>query len=133
MSQTIHVEIEQQGTSSSKGTVRQHTVAIDRPESKGGEDKGPMGGELLLMSLGGCYMSNLLAAIEARDADVSSIHIEVNGTLSGTPARFSEIRMEISAKYKDRSLIEKLVIIAERSCIVANTLKHSVDITFAIH
>jgi putative redox protein len=132
MAQTIQVMVNQISETASQGQVRGHQVMMDRPEEKGGENKGPMGGELLLMSLGGCYMSNLLAAISARKAGISDVRIHVNGTLDGSPARFTAIRMEIAAKYSDRSLMQKLVIIAERSCIVANTIKHAVDITLAI-
>ena len=40
---------------------------MDRPEAKGGQNKGPMGGEAMLMGLGGCFMSNPLAAAVARN------------------------------------------------------------------
>ena len=65
---TIHVTVDQLDHSSSKGQARDHTLTMDRPEPKGGQDKGPMGGEALLMGLGGCFMSNLLAAAKARAA-----------------------------------------------------------------
>ena len=45
--------------SAAEGTARNHKAFIDRPEAKGGSDKGPMGGEFFLMGLGGCFMSNL--------------------------------------------------------------------------
>jgi putative redox protein len=54
-------------TPTSAGTARQHQVAIDRPKEKGGFDEGAMGCGLLLLSLGGCFMSNLIAAAKARD------------------------------------------------------------------
>ena len=59
----IPVQVNQVGPATAEGHIRTHSVLIDRPEAKGGEDKGAMGGELLLVSLGGCFMSNLLAAI----------------------------------------------------------------------
>jgi putative redox protein len=91
-----------------------------------------MGGELFLMGLGGCFMSNLLAAIQAREADVSDVSIEISATLLVAPSRFAEINLAISAKYPDRELMQKLVTIAERGCIVANTIKDSVAVSFAI-
>ena len=71
MSNTIDVNVVQIGLSASEGTSRGHTVVMDRPEAKGGENRGAMGGEHLLMALGGCFMSNLLAAVQAREADVA--------------------------------------------------------------
>ena len=41
-----------------------------------------MGGELFLAAIGGCFMSNLLAAIDARHAEVSGVQTEVIATLA---------------------------------------------------
>ncbi|MBX3050232.1 MAG: OsmC family protein [Caldilineaceae bacterium] len=132
MAAVISVEVSQIGLATSEGKVRQHSVLVDRPVAKEGEDRGAMGGELLLVSLGGCFMSNLLAAIKARSADVSDVRIEIDGTLESAPARFSAIQMTIHARYADRELLEKLMLISERACIVANTLKPAVDLTIRI-
>ena len=128
----VSVQVKQTSPTASQGTARSHTVNIDRPEAKGGTDAGPMGGELLLVSLGGCFISNLLAAIRAREVAVSNVDIEITGTLESAPPRFSAIQMHISADYDDRELMEKLVTISERGCIVANTLKNSVDLSITI-
>jgi putative redox protein len=48
-----------------------------------------MGGELFLTSIGGCFMSTLLAAINARKIDISKVRTEVTGTIAEAPARFS--------------------------------------------
>jgi putative redox protein len=129
MANKVNVKVDQIGPTASEATIRQHEVLIDRPEAKGGEDRGAMGGELLLASLGGCFMSTLLAAIRAREANVSDVHIDISGTLEESPARFSAIEMTVAAAYEDEELIRKLVTIAERSCIVANTLKDAVDLS----
>ena len=64
---TISVSLKQVNEATTAAQIRNHAIDIDRPEAKGGHDKGAMGGELLLASLGGCFNSNLLAAIRARD------------------------------------------------------------------
>jgi len=125
----ISIQVNQAGPATSQGLIRNHEVMIDRPESKGGADKGAMGGELLLASLGGCFSSNLLAAITAREAAISNVNITVTGTLDGTPASFTAIDMKVAAEHNDAELLEKLITISERSCIVANTLKDSVKLT----
>lgn len=132
MANEISVSLHQAGSATSKADIREHSVLIDRPEAKGGNDRGPMGGELLLASLGGCFMSNLLAAIAARDADISEVHIAVAGTLDGNPPRYTAIRMQVSARCDDEALLRKLVTISERSCIVANTLKEAVALSIEI-
>jgi len=132
MSNVVSVQVEQIGPATSEGRARTHIALIDRPEAKGGQDRGAMGGEYLLMALGGCFMSNLLAAIRARDAKISNVRITVNGTLEGPPQRFSAIEMIISADGDDEELMQKLVTISERACIVANTLKRGTDLSLQI-
>ena len=129
---SVTVNLKQVDDAATAAQIRQHAVDIDRPESKGGRDKGAMGGELLLVSLGGCFNSNLLAAIRARDLPIDDIAIEVSGELAEAPARFSSINMVVKSEYADRAALEKLVKMSERACIVANTLKGSVELSVTL-
>lgn len=126
------IQIHQIDSSASAATIRNHRILIDRPADKGGADEGPMGGELFLAAIGGCFMSNLLAAIKARGADVSGVQAEVIATLAGAPPRFTEIEVSVSADCADRQLFEKLVEIAERGCIMMNTLRGKLDVKVRI-
>ena len=132
MGNQVQVQVKQVSPSASEGTAREHTTIMDRPAAKGGENRGAMGGEHLLMALGGCFMSNLLAAIQSREAAVSNVNLAIGGTLESAPPHFSALEMKISADYSDRDQMEKLVTIAEKGCIVANTLKKSVDLSISI-
>jgi putative redox protein len=132
MARTITVEVDQVGPSASKGTARSHSVLIDRPTEKGGEDRGPLGGELLLLSLGGCFMSTLLAAIKAREARVSGVKVSVSGTIGGVPERFEAMHMRVSATYTDIDLMRKLIALAERGCLVTNTLRDATVLTLEL-
>ena len=51
----------------------------------------------------------------------------VRGTLDGTPPRFHKMTVQVSATDVDRNQMEKMVLIAERGCIVANSLKQAMD------
>ncbi len=124
----ITITTAQTGPTVSTADIRGHAVIIDRPEAKGGSNAGPMGGELLLAALAGCFASNLYAAIDAREADLSNVHITVEGDLSETPARYETIRMHVTANGNDADQLTKLVTMSERACIVANTLKTSVTL-----
>jgi putative redox protein len=132
MPRTLEVRVDQIGPTTGQGTARTHSVVIDRPIDKGGSDRGPLGGELLLLSLGGCFLSNLLAAVGSRSAEVSNIRIQVTGTIGGAPERFEAMEMRVTAKYSDTDLMRKLVAIAERGCIVTNTLKTALVMTIAL-
>lgn len=129
MGQTLQVQIQQTGPVTSRGVARSHSVFIDRPVAKGGDDRGPLGGEYQLLALGGCFMSNLLAAIRTRDAAISQVEIAVSGTIDGSPERFTAIVMKVIAQHNDADLVRKLITIAERSCIVTNTLRNVVQIS----
>ena len=126
---TVTVQIEQVGAITSKATARSHSLFVDRPVEKGGEDRGPLGGELLLVSLGGCFASTLLAAVQARSAQVSDVRIAVTGTIGGAPERYEAITLRVRARFTDAELMRKLLEVAERGCLVTNTLRSGVSIT----
>ncbi len=84
------------------------------------------------MSLGGCFLSTLLAAVRTREADVSNVRVSVVGTVGGVPERFESMALRVSAKYSDDDLMRKLVAMAERGCLVTNTLKDAVAISVTL-
>lgn len=128
----LRLSIKQLNVSASQATVREHKVTIDRPTEKDGNNQGPMGGELFLIGLGGCFMSNLLAAIKARNINITDVNIDITSKVAGSPLKFTEIDFQISALYENKTEFEKLVVIAERSCIVANSIKDFIPITITI-
>lgn len=130
MAVEIQVQFRQTGPSTTEASIRSHRVLVDRPEAKGGADQGAMGGELLLAGLGGCFLSNLLAAAKAREAPLSDVRAAVAGILDGTPPRFTAMTIDVTAS-GDPEMLRKLVEIADRSCIVANTVRPAV--TLRIH
>ena len=127
----IRVEIRQISASTSEASLRNHRVLIDRPQEKGGTDKGPMGGELFLASIGGCFMSNLLGAINARETDISDIRMDVSGTITEAPPRFSAVEVLVTAKGPAEQL-ERLVEVADRGCIMMNTLRGTLEVRIRI-
>jgi putative redox protein len=125
----ITATVTQTGPSSSEIAIRGHRLAVDRPAAKGGSDAGPMGGELLLGALGGCFTSTLLAAIATRDVAVSEVVVTVDGTLEDAPSRFTAAALRVRARCGDADALAKLVAMAERGCIVANTLRGAVALS----
>jgi len=105
---------------------------VDRPVDRGGADEGPVGGEYQLIALGGCFASHLLAAIRAREFEVSAVKVEVTGTLDGTPERFTEFTLSVSATCDDLELLRKAILIAERACQVVNTLKLAAQVMVTV-
>jgi putative redox protein len=129
---SVTVMVEQISGTASKGNARGFLIMMDRPEAKGGTNEGMMGGEALLNGLGGCFMSNLLAAAKARNFELRNVHAEIEGDIADSPSRFSAIRMSISAQCNPPGELVKLVTIAEHGCIVANTLKAAVELSIQV-
>lgn len=126
---TIHATVTQLDHSASEGKARDHALIMDRPEVKDGQNKGPMGGEALLLGLGGCFMSNLLAAAKARDIVLTHARTEISAELADAPPRYTDIHMKVTAQCEPARELQKLVTIAERACIVANTLARAVNLS----
>jgi putative redox protein len=126
---TLTVQLEQIGPSTMQASARTHAVLVDRPSAKGGADRGPLGGEYLLVALGGCFASNLLAAIRARDAAMTNLRIDVSGEMDGPPDRFKSFQMTVAADHGDVELGRRLIAIAARACAVTNTLRLSAPVS----
>jgi len=132
MADEIKIQLRQISASTSEATIGRHRVLIDRPAGKGGTDAGPMGGELFLAAVGGCFMSNLLAAIGARAEEISDVRVEVAGFLAASPTRFAGVELRVGAESRDPDLLERLVEIADRGCIMMNTLRGTLDVKVLI-
>ncbi len=129
MSRTIEGTVRQAGPSHSRGSVRNHTVVIDRPVGKGGTDRGPMGGELILLGLAGCFTSTLLAAIAAREAPITDVRVDAQATVEGRPDRITAWTLRVSARGEDPLLLRKLARIAEEGCLAIRSLGQGAQVT----
>jgi putative redox protein len=119
-------------TSAARTIIRDHEVITDRTLEKGGGNQGPMGGELLTASLGACFMSNLIAAFQGREIEARDLSVSDTGTLDGAPLRYQRMAMTVAGPGIDRDHMEKMALIAERGCIVANTLKPFMEVEITI-
>jgi putative redox protein len=133
MSTTFTATVEHVNYTTSRATVRTHSFLVDRAAARGGLDLGPAGGEYMLVSLGGCFTSHLLAAIRAREAPMTNVRVALTGTLDDTPERFTTFTMDVSADCNDSELARKLITIAARACQVVTTLRRAatIAITYA--
>jgi putative redox protein len=132
MSAELKIQLRQISPSAAEAVIGEHRVTIDRPASKGGSGMGPMGGELFLAAVAGCFMSNLLAAIRTRQSAVRNVHIEVKGAVADLPARFSAVDLAITADAPDREELDRLIEIADRGCIMMNTLRNKLALNIVV-
>lgn len=132
MSRQISATVRQVGETTSEAAARQHRCFVDRPAAKGGADRGPMGGELMLMGIGGCFMSNLLAAARGGGLATGDLAVEVVATMADDPPRFTAIALTVYGGGTDRARLADLVATAERNCISANTVRGAVELTVGL-
>ncbi|MDE2875943.1 MAG: OsmC family protein [Gemmatimonadota bacterium] len=112
------VLLRQRTEHSGEASVRGHTVRVDRPEEKDGTDAGPMGGELILIGLGGCFMSNLLAEIRNSNAPISELELEVSSMTRVLPRRMTDFEIKVCAKCDEPTVLQA----AAKKCAAVNTL-----------
>ncbi|MGH2534287.1 MAG: OsmC family protein [Thermomicrobiales bacterium] len=105
-------------------SARTHATTVDRRIERGGADLGFTGGELLLAAQGGCFMTTLAGAAEARGITLHRVDLIVRGIEEQAPPRYTDVTIEadVEADAPDEE-IDKLLLIAERGCTVSNTLK----------
>ena len=127
----ITVELNRDGATATRAQIRDHDVIIDRPIANEGTDAGPMGGEMLLASIGGCFMSTFIAAARARSIAVDDATCEVIGTFADAPRRFGSIEVLVSSDQCEPDDLEHLIRVAEQGCIVMNTLRADLGLTVA--
>jgi putative redox protein len=105
-------------------SARTHALIVDRRVERGGADLGLTGGELLMAALGGCFLTTLAGAAEARGIALHRVDVTVRGVEATGPARYTDMVIEADVDADaPAEEIDKLLLIAERGCTVSNTLK----------
>ncbi len=126
----VQIQLQQVGDTATKAEAGNYEIIIDRPPEKGGGGKGPMGGQVLLMGVGGCFASTLYAAAKERNIIVTGLKIKLSSELSDSaPARFSKINIEVTGgEFSEPKSINKLIDIAQKGCISINTIKQGMEV-----
>ncbi len=109
-------------------------VLVDRPIEIGGNGEGLMGGQYLLVGIGGCFCSTLFAAAQSRGINISDLSVSVRATISqDLPRRFKEVVLEVSGISGSKELdFDKLLKIAEKGCLSVNTIKTGLNFSVEV-
>ncbi|MDW3647142.1 MAG: OsmC family protein [Bacteroidia bacterium] len=127
---SVSLQLTQHASTSMKLEHDQFSIIVDRPESKGGGGQGLMGGQYLLIGVGGCFCSNLFAAAQARSIEIEGLSVGIQADLS-EDARKSFSRIELRVSYtscSDEAEFPKLIRIAEKGCLSVNTLLKGAEV-----
>jgi putative redox protein len=105
-------------------SARSHAIVVDRNANLGGSDLGFTGGEVFFTGIGTCLLTTLIGAARARDITLTKVEFNITGETETGPSRWTSINVEaIVEGDASKEEIQKLVTIAERSCIVSNTVQ----------
>ncbi len=125
----ITIELNQKTITSMQLAHEEFPLVVDRPIEKGGGGEGLMGGQYLLMGIGGCFCSTLFAAANSRDIIIEGLKVKVIASISETlPKRFTDVQLGVTCtKCSDEEKFEKLLRIAEKGCLSINTIKNGIN------
>lgn len=110
-------------TGAACGWAGGHTVIADRPEGRaGGTGLGFNGGQLLALSIGGCFCNDLRYMAEKLGLKIGSIAVAVTLHLEGDPLLVSSADMEVDCRLADGSNPTELIAAARQDSTVGNSV-----------
>jgi organic hydroperoxide reductase OsmC/OhrA len=117
------------GTRAAVGVSRAHSVIADRPPGKfGGMGLGFDGGELLALSIGGCFCNDMQALADQVGAEISDLRVTVTIDFNGQPSRATGARMEVECRLADGSDPSELIERAKSITTIGNSLRAGVPV-----
>lgn len=112
------------GTRASVGRAGAHSVIADRPEGKsGGMGLGFNGGELLALTIGGCFANDLRYQAQALDLKIGVIAIAVTVAIEGDPLLCTAAEMKVHVEMDDGSDPQELIERTRAITMAANSLR----------
>jgi putative redox protein len=106
--------------------ARGHTIAVDEPESSGGEGNGVMPTELLAGALASCFALALAHAARREGIELPGLRVDVEAERAGRELRYGRLTVFAEA---DVSL-EPFMAKAQRLCWVSNTFASPPEIEY---
>jgi len=118
------------GTEAALGWAGGHTLVVDRPEGKaGGQGHGFDGGQLLALTLGGCFANDLRYVAHADGIALGSIAISVALELEGEPIIAKRAAITVKVKTLDGSDAAALIAKTEALSMAANSMRRGIEVT----
>ena len=120
-----------EGTGASIGRAGLHTVIADRPPGKAsGTGLGFNGGELLALSLGGCFCNDLHYTADEMGLSIARLMVRVTIELGGEPLVVSSANVSTECELSDGRDPAELLKRAQERCTIANSLTKGVHVAF---
>jgi organic hydroperoxide reductase OsmC/OhrA len=113
------------GTQAAMGWAGGHTLVIDRPEGRaGGMGLGFNGGQMIALSIGGCFCNDLRYIAEQQGVEIASIAVDVAMELDGSPLLVTGATLRVAVEAADPSTdVAALISLAEVDSTVTNSVR----------
>jgi organic hydroperoxide reductase OsmC/OhrA len=112
------------GTRAAVGRAGTHSVIADRPQGRfGGMGLGFNGGELLALSIGGCFCNDMQAIAGEMGLSITDLRVSVDVDFAGEPSRASGVRMRVDCTLADGSDPSELIDRAKAATTIGNSLR----------
>ncbi len=117
------------GTRAAVGRSGNHSVIADRPPEKfGGMGLGFNGGELLALSIGGCFCNDMQAIAEQMGLTIADLRVTVDVDFTGQPVRASNARLGVDCTLADGSDPHELIERAKADTTIGNSLRSGIPL-----
>src|SRR3569833_772741 len=92
------------GTKAAMGWAGGHTLVIDRAEGKaGGMGLGFNGGQMIALSIGGCFCNDLRYMAETMQIEIEEIAVDVSIELDGKPLLVTSATLSVHVTSRDQN------------------------------
>jgi organic hydroperoxide reductase OsmC/OhrA len=120
------------GTRASVGRAGAHSVIADRPEGKaGGMGLGFNGGELLALSIGGCFCNDMQAIADELDVQIADLRVTVKIDFEGEPSRATGVQMTVDCQLADGGDPSALIERAKAVTTIGNSIRAGIPVEIA--
>ena len=117
------------GPESALGWAGSHTLVVDRPAGKaGGQGLGFNGGQLLALTLGGCFCNDLRYISHEMGVALDKISVTVAIELEGDPLITTRAKMLVTCTTSDGSDPQAVVVKAKEICMAANSFRRGIAV-----
>lgn len=120
------------GTEAALGWANGHTLVVDRAEGRaGGKGLGFNGGELLALTIGGCFANDLRYTAHAMGLEIGTIALSVEASFEGEPLLCTGARMQVQVELAGGGDPGELIKRTEAISMAANSLRRgfAVDVS----
>ena len=115
-------------------TETKHKILMDLPEEKGGENKGPKPGELVLVALGGCTGVDMVSILEKMRAKLDGLEMVIKSeSQKDHPKVLKNIEIEYILKgenLKEADVKKAIELSLNKYCSVGATLAKCAEISY---